>query len=784
VPWPDLLALLAPLGVVVFHLRDVLFAGRIFYGRDIQFVYYPHVSAFVRALAAGSWPVWNPHAAFGQPLWAFPSVQAAYPVAWLSLFLHPATYYATSVAAHLCFSALGMYCLARRFDVSRAGASLAAAAWIACGPVVSMISMVTLLSATSWLPWTLLLCDLAVRAPRLRNAFLWGAAMAAPVLAGAETSLLAAVLVVPHALGAADWRRPRGARTRAVLRACVLAFLFAVGLSAAQWLPTLELASRSARGALAAEIRTFWSLHPAGLLQVVLPVFFRDVMFRDAASKVLRELEGPYLSSLHLGVPLVILAGAGLGSWRRRPVPLLALVSAFALLLALGRHSFFYDAAVTVLPPLRLFRFPVKAFILVAFCACLLAGFGLDAWRRAAGRRERVWLRLVPAATLVLLAAATAALAARADDWGPRWILRPDERTYAQLLEPTALGVALSAALAAVFVALALAGRPRGRAVAAGAAAVLAVTALLAAHATENPTAPRELYAYRPPLVEAMAPGSRIHFRERRAEGEGWASSRFESRVQPVGIPVSLAVAIAVREYLFPAVASLWGMSYGFEPDIEGIQTREQAQITALLRGMEGTPLRTRLLQLGSIDYVVALDAGGLDGLTHVSTTRSVFQDPIHLYAVPGTRPKVYAVGSSRAAEGDDALAVLVAPDFDPAREVVLSGPGAAPRAAPAFRATVRTVARAPDRVEVEADLEAPGYVVFVQTHDPNWKATLDGAPAPLLRANLAFVAVPAPAGRHRVVLRYRPWAVGWGLAVTGAALGAGLIGLRSGRRA
>jgi len=62
-----------------------------------------------------------------------------------------------------------------------------------------------------------------------------------------------------------------------------------------------------------------------------------------------------------------------------------------------------------------------------------------------------------------------------------------------------------------------------------------------------------------------------------------------------------------------------------------------------------------------------------------------------------------------------------------------------------------------------------------VDTYDPGWKVTVDGRPAPLLRANVAFRGVLLPAGRHVVEQVYRPWTVVYGLAASAAALLAGL---------
>ena len=65
--------------------------------------------------------------------------------------------------------------------------------------------------------------------------------------------------------------------------------------------------------------------------------------------------------------------------------------------------------------------------------------------------------------------------------------------------------------------------------------------------------------------------------------------------------------------------------------------------------------------------------------------------------------------------------------------------------------------------------MDAPGYVVLADAYDPGWRTEVDGRPATLLRANVAFRAVAVPAGRHLVESSYRPRAVSLGLAVSAA---------------
>jgi uncharacterized membrane protein YfhO len=51
--------------------------------------------------------------------------------------------------------------------------------------------------------------------------------------------------------------------------------------------------------------------------------------------------------------------------------------------------------------------------------------------------------------------------------------------------------------------------------------------------------------------------------------------------------------------------------------------------------------------------------------------------------------------------------------------------------------------------------------VVFAESHYPGWRATVDGVPAPVLRANVALMAVAVPAGEHTVRLWFTaPWVV------------------------
>jgi uncharacterized membrane protein YfhO len=71
----------------------------------------------------------------------------------------------------------------------------------------------------------------------------------------------------------------------------------------------------------------------------------------------------------------------------------------------------------------------------------------------------------------------------------------------------------------------------------------------------------------------------------------------------------------------------------------------------------------------------------------------------------------------------------------------------------------------------------------------PEWRAAVDGEPAPVVRANLAFRAVPVPAGDHVVMMHFEPRALRAGVLVSVTlllgltAIGAGSLVMERRRR-
>ncbi|MEN8182821.1 MAG: YfhO family protein, partial [Myxococcota bacterium] len=82
--------------------------------------------------------------------------------------------------------------------------------------------------------------------------------------------------------------------------------------------------------------------------------------------------------------------------------------------------------------------------------------------------------------------------------------------------------------------------------------------------------------------------------------------------------------------------------------------------------------------------------------------------------------------------------------------------------------------------VQVEATEE--GFLFVSDQHYPGWVATVNGEPAPIVRANHAFRLVRVPAGPSTVAFQYRPWSVRAGAVISLATL-AGLVAWGAHRR-
>ena len=761
-----LLAGLASAGVVLFLFREVILGGQVLFERDVHLFWSSQREALVRALRAGSWPLWDPFISFGQP--ANLSAQLLYPPTYLLLWLPAPAHYAVAVVLHLVFSGVGLALLARRFGTSPVAAVAAAALWIASGPVQSLVNAWNQLQGSLWVPWVFLAADVAVERPGPRSAAALALVVGLQLLSGSPDLLVyTSLALVAFGLSRVTGRGLASHDRLRRLAVLATAALLAGGLTAAQWMTSLEVASRSSRRQLDRDARLTWSVHPATLVQAVSPLMLSDFPLPEPRRREWFDGREAYVRSFYLGLPAWVLAAAAWVRPRSRERRFLAALAAGALALALGRHLPGHDLLAAALPPLAVIRYPSKALPLAAFAVALLAAFGLDAWRSAGEIGRRRWL--LAAVLPALLASAVAAAGVLA--FGPgadavgRVVVAPGSVPIPrrELLAPVAGHFARTLLACAVVLAAALL-RRRWSARSAAVAALLgglAVAEVAAYHRELNPVAPAALLEQAPPVRAEIrqADLSRLYVYEY-AQMEG-RSRRYLGRDEaydPSRLPraarTPATLAAALRLYPYPYLLGRWGVFHSFDLDQLLLYPEPLSRLTRFLRATEGTPTHLRLLQMGAVSQVVALHE--VEDLTLRRTLPSLFAEDIRVMDVPSPLPRAYAVSGARVGDGPLGFRVLADPAFDPRREVLLPEGTPVP-AGEAFSWDVRVASFLPDRVRLEAGLSRPGWVVLVDSWDPGWQVRVDGRPAPLLRANMAFRAVAVGEGTHVVEQVYRP---------------------------
>jgi hypothetical protein len=747
--------------VAVLSFPGVLDGDRVFFQRDVGGYWYPQVATVRSVILSGAWPVWDPFEGFGGPLLGDPGSQVLYPPAWPALVLPPALHFKLFTLGHVAFSALGLFLLGRRLGLGTGPSLVAAFTWQVAGPFLSLVSMHHLASA-AWMPWVLLALERFLEAPGARRvAALAGAAALQSLGGSADMCLATAVLGSGRLLLQAGWWNAR------VVGGLAASSALALGLAAPLWFTAAGVLAGSSRAAMGAAA-TFWSVHPWSLVDLVAVRLVADLPLGEAARALLFEGREPLLGTMHLGAPMLGLALLGAATGRR--ARWVALGALLLVVMALGRHG--PAPALLLLPPFSWVRYPAKYLVPAALAIALLAGAGARAWMQ--GPRKAA---AIPAAVLLLSCFATVLASS--------WIASHSGQVLAWLAPP-APGLAASEALLvpllgrverlAVVLALgsllfALRARPaRPHPILTGAlVAMVAVLGLTAARSA-NTLGRAEVLAP-PGVLRALSASRILALQPPPAEVVALLKPR-------PGWTLEELYARTAQECLHPPVGARWGLHGSFDGDPTLLGAPAQALAAATVRQLWGSPFALRMLELGSVDHVVACGSFDGEGLLEVARAPSLSDagGSVRVLRVPRHLPRVYAVPRLRvAASADEAWHVVGSVGFDPWREAVIeSGGGEVPdEAAAAAAPAVEVLEERADRLRARVRAESRVLLVVTGAWASGWRAWVDGQAATVHRANLLFRATVVPPGDHVVEWRYRPREVAVGAVACAVSLAA-----------
>ena len=144
-----------------------------------------------------------------------------------------------------------------------------------------------------------------------------------------------------------------------------------------------------------------------------------------------------------------------------------------------------------------------------------------------------------------------------------------------------------------------------------------------------------------------------------------------------------------------------------------------------------------------------------------VRSVKPSLQAPEVVLKMKDVPPRVAAVRSWRLVSDEEALRALGDPAFVPFESALLapgSEVGAPPAGDPGAMPEIEIEQLIPGCCAFTVKNQSPVVMRVAEKYDPNWKATVDGKPRPVLRVDYMFQGVAIEeAGTHRVELDYRP---------------------------
>lgn len=702
------------LAFLVAAFPQVWLGEQTFFFRDFGVLGYPFTYFHHDQFAQGNYlPLWNPYSNCGAPFLAQWGTMTLYPGSLVYLLLPMPWSVNVFCLLHLLLGGVGMYQLAHHWTANRFAASMAGFTFICGGFALSSLQWPNYMVAIGWLPWILLTVE---RAWQQGGRWTIAAVLAASMqmLAGVPefvimTWLLIGALLLVQLL-------QKQAPPKAISR-MVLVVILVSGLCAVQLLPFMDLLTHSQRqGGFTAEK---WAVPWWGWANAIVPLFH----FVEAFDGTMFQKGQSFLSTYYFGLPVLLLAILGLWRTRDARVRVLAGAALLAFWLALGQTGILYGILQKVLPFLTVGRYPVKFVLITAFCLPLLAAFGtckLLQWK-ADKQLDRAFLRVgatVGGLMVVLLIWLKL-------DAGPTD--RPAEAAINALVRLILLGAILWGWRQHLILP-----SEQGRLYARLGVFVLIAADMLTHLPGWNPTLPKDFLA--PNLSEqrqAEAPLPQL--------GEG------RIMITPPAEQALLRSRIEKHEdnVLGKRLAQWSNMNVlDHVPKVNGSSTlriKEQSDIEKLIYAEDAEPVGEGLPDFLAVTHQTS-------ELRYVDWVKRDTALPL---ITAGTRYEF--------ADAETTLAAVQSTNFNP-REVVYLQPesGTLSKGGKATDATVSDVEFGTDRIRFQVTCEEPTVAVIAQTHHHPWRATVNGKPSPVFRANHAFQAVLVSPGESVIELTYR----------------------------
>ncbi|HJQ83187.1 MAG TPA: YfhO family protein [Candidatus Binatia bacterium] len=701
---------------------------------DIYQYYYPNLVYAVGRLSSGGHGLaWNPYQNCGQPFFGISSTGLLYPGNVFFLLFDADRALLAVTVFNMTVAGVGTFLLLREMGTSVVAAFCGALAFQLGPSTVTNNTWTPLVGGPyAWLPAAMLCGERLLRRPTLAGATALGLILSVALLPGFPQVVLFTYQLLALRLA---WEVATGrlSNPKATLGGFALGLALPFLLTAVQLLPGLEMMRDSVRGG-------DLSLADVAGQSLTWSSFRVNLAWRADVRNPIALVPG-----------LFVFLGLLRAATRRRAL-FYVVAGGIYFALAFGPNGPLFDLYAR-LPLGLLFRDPPRFLWMTAFCLAVLTALGVEALRAGVDGPRTLRRGAIPAVTALTLAGL--------------YFLYPNRLSAPELACTT---LVLAGTVLAGIV-------PRVRRSATIVAAAVMAYSLMS-FPIDGRIRHRVSWRTRIPPYARLMPDGGVLYANASALGALRARMTAQDRVYVVADHMDYA--------LEPKTAALVG--FRSIQDYEPQPSRRYAEFFTMMR--VGFPLRSlsdfyypvqgpmpptfkpRLLDLTAARYVV--EATNLDLTAKVlgpSAPVIASDGRVRVYENPHAIPRATYVPRLAVVRDPRRLLRQLADGPDDPRAVALveelpaSGFVGTPGNDAGGTATV--VVDEPERVAVRVDAPARGFLRLIDQHVPGWRATVDGAPAPIMRADYVFRVVEVPAGTSTVEFRYAPRSIRVGAVVS-----------------
>jgi hypothetical protein len=744
-----------------------------------QFLVNPHSDQYIAGFAFrdfaaqymrthGGFPQWNPYLYGGMPFIAAMHGDIFYPTFLLRLVLPTDVAMTWSFIVHVFLAGLFAFVFLRACGLGFFGALTGGLAYMIGGNVAGLVSPGHdgKLYISALLPLTLLL---VLRGVHDGRRWAWGALAIVVGLAvlSPHPQLLQYLLLTAGAFGLyiafAEFGGVKLERPIAIRRLAFAAASIVLGaaIGAIQYLPVREYVPFSPRaGGKGWEHAVSYSMPPEELLNTYLP------QFTGMLDKYWGR-NGIHFHSEYIGAVVLVLAGLGFG-WAatrggRKFIWFWLGTLVVSTLWALGGYTPFYHIVYAIVPGTKFFRAPSTMLYVVSFAVAVLAACGMDRVVRGQVRRTYLVAWLAAAGLFAVLGATggltnlatTIAAPERAD-----WVI--------ENAGDLALGAVRSFAFVAITVGVIWGISTRRIASSLGASIIVAAAAI------DLWSIERSYWLFSPPASTLYANDSTIRY--------------IKGQPQPGRvIPIPLGDNAARGDPFLRGGGQANGLMSDKVRSVLGYHGNQLGHYNDLLGLQDGGRqlANPNFWALSNAKYWLSdTDSLPIPGVRRVvGPVRNAAGSMVSLFELPGENPLAWLAPVIAKFPDEQVLSTVLDPRFD-VRRAALFDTGAAVTgttisALPAPLTTKVTVTKyeaGAMTLALDAPAPAGAALVVSENYYPGWKATVNGQPAKLGRADYALIGVALPEGARTIDLTFDSAPYHTGKAITLAALAVSVL--------